>query len=178
MEEKKNDLFREKSLEKISSPEGLDKYIKTTSPSVILLFISVVILLTGLLVWAFVGKVEVKSTVGVNVVSSGEVTAYITEKDYETYIQKSTKEKITSSMYISFGNEKLYVTSYSTQGKVYDASSATTPYTNEEVACFSYSNIKERTIYYEIYAQLNTATVGAHKGKMVYSISSPIGYIF
>ena len=53
-----SDLFREKSLERISSPEQLDDYIRVTTPSVWLVLIATVILLVGIIIWSFFGTVE------------------------------------------------------------------------------------------------------------------------
>ena len=44
-------LFREKSLERIASPEQLNAYIRVSTPSVWLLLAAVVILLAGVCVW-------------------------------------------------------------------------------------------------------------------------------
>ena len=60
-----NGLFREKSLERISSPEQLDDYIRVVSPAIWLLLIGVVLLLAGVLVWASVGSIPVTNAEGV-----------------------------------------------------------------------------------------------------------------
>ena len=52
-------VFREKSLEKISSPERMDEYIKVTTPSVWVVLVALVVLLAGFLVWSIFGTMEV-----------------------------------------------------------------------------------------------------------------------
>lgn len=42
-----NSIFRQKSIDKISSPEKLDDYIKVTKPSVWITLIAIVLLLAG-----------------------------------------------------------------------------------------------------------------------------------
>ncbi len=51
-------LFREKSLDKIKSPENMNDYIKVTSPAVWLVLAAVVILLAGAFIWGTFGKVD------------------------------------------------------------------------------------------------------------------------
>jgi len=175
MEEKKDKLFREKSLQKISSPEDLDKYIKTASPTVIILFVAVIIFLVGFIVWGIVGQIEVKSTIGIKVETGGEVTAVITSKDYESYIEKKGKDYVTSKMYVSFGNNsKLKITSYTGQPLTF----AMTKVEPEERAVFTYSNISDGQLYFELKCENVTTDKGIYKGKIVYSYSNPIGYIF
>ena len=53
-----SDLYRKKSLERISSPEELNDYIRVTSPPVWIVLLAIVILLVGLLTWASLGTVE------------------------------------------------------------------------------------------------------------------------
>ncbi len=56
--EKGNTVFREKSLDKVSSPESLNDYIKVTTPSVWIVLIALVVLLCGILAWSVFGRVE------------------------------------------------------------------------------------------------------------------------
>ena len=51
-------LFREKAMEKISSPENLDDYIHVTRPSVWLMLAAVILILFGLLIWSTTADIE------------------------------------------------------------------------------------------------------------------------
>ncbi len=53
-----SELFRKKSLERISSPEQLNDYIRVTTPSVWLVLVATVILLLGLLAWSIMGTID------------------------------------------------------------------------------------------------------------------------
>ena len=53
-----SNLFRKKSLDRVSSPEQLNDYIRVTSPSVWLVLLAIVLLLAGILIWSTFGKVE------------------------------------------------------------------------------------------------------------------------
>ena len=62
MEEKS--IFRKKSLERVTSPEQLDDYIKVTTPSVWLVLAATLILIAGTLFWAVFGRVQVNTDTG------------------------------------------------------------------------------------------------------------------
>ena len=54
-----NQLFREKSLQYISSPEQINDYLKVTKPAVWATLVAIVILLVGLVIWgnfAYIGS--------------------------------------------------------------------------------------------------------------------------
>ena len=52
-------VFREKSLEKINSPDQMDDYIRVTTPSVWIALLALVVLLVGILAWSIFGSVEI-----------------------------------------------------------------------------------------------------------------------
>ncbi len=66
MKEKQNgnSIFREKSIERVSSPEELNDYIRVTTPSVWLVLAATVLLLLGMLAWSIFGTVEVHNEDG------------------------------------------------------------------------------------------------------------------
>ena len=55
----KESIYREKSLNRVSSPEELGSYLRVTSPAVWLLLIAVILLLAGMLLWS--SKVSIDS---------------------------------------------------------------------------------------------------------------------
>lgn len=59
-----NSIFRQKSIDKISSPEKLDDYIKVTKPSVWITLIAIVLLLAGAVVWSIFGEVVIHNEDG------------------------------------------------------------------------------------------------------------------
>ncbi len=67
MEEKS--IFRKKSLDRVTSPEQLDDYIKVTTPSVWLILIATIILIVGALFWAVFGRIELNTDTGVKEVA-------------------------------------------------------------------------------------------------------------
>ncbi len=67
MEEKS--IFRKKSLDRVTSPEQLDDYIKVTTPSVWLILFAIIILIFGTLVWGVFGKIPINTPEGVKEVA-------------------------------------------------------------------------------------------------------------
>lgn len=61
MEEKGKSVFREKTLERISSPEQLNDYLHVTNPGIWVILTAVIILLAGVFVWSCTGTLETKS---------------------------------------------------------------------------------------------------------------------
>ena len=57
-------IFRDKSLERISSPDQMDDYIRVTTPSVWIALLALVILLIGILAWTVLGTMEVHDQEG------------------------------------------------------------------------------------------------------------------
>lgn len=54
----KNSIFRKTSLEKISSPEQIDDYMKVTSPSMWLVFAAIIFILIAVFAWSITGQIE------------------------------------------------------------------------------------------------------------------------
>ena len=62
-------IFRKKSLERVTSPEQLNDYIKVTTPSVWIILAATLILIVGTLVWAVFGKIRVNTESGIKEVA-------------------------------------------------------------------------------------------------------------
>ena len=74
-----NQLFRKKSMDKVSSPEQLNDYIRVSNPGVWIALMAVVVLLLGVCIWGIFGRLE--TTVGsAAVIKDGVMTLYIKEE--------------------------------------------------------------------------------------------------
>lgn len=71
-------LFRKKSIERVSSPEQLDTYIRVANPGVWMVLIAIAILLIGACVWGVVGHLDT-TVPAVAVSENGAVTIYVKE---------------------------------------------------------------------------------------------------
>lgn len=75
-----NSIFRQKSIDRISSPEEFDEYVKVASPGLWVFLGGIVIFLLGVFVWAQFGSLD--TTVNCSVLSRGdEIFVYIDEVD-------------------------------------------------------------------------------------------------
>ena len=75
-----SNLFRQKSLDRISSPEQLNEYIRVATPSVWILLAAIVVLLAGVCVWGVFGHMDTTLTAAA-VCENGTVIAYVREAD-------------------------------------------------------------------------------------------------
>ncbi|MGN0154813.1 MAG: hypothetical protein ACI4A3_10190 [Lachnospiraceae bacterium] len=73
-------LFRKKSIERVSSPEQLNEYIRVSNPGVWMVLTAIVILLVGVCVWGVVGHLDTTLTT-VAIGEKGEMTVYVKESD-------------------------------------------------------------------------------------------------
>lgn len=73
-------IFRKKSVEKMSSPEQLNDYVKVTNPGVWMVLTAIVVFLIGVCVWGIFGKLETKITVAAES-RGGQTMLYVKEGD-------------------------------------------------------------------------------------------------
>lgn len=79
-EKRMGNLFREKSIERISDPEQLDHYIKVTRPGGFLFLAAILLLLLSVWIWAATGTLEITvDTRGWS--ENGITTCYLTEEE-------------------------------------------------------------------------------------------------
>ncbi len=57
-------IFRKKSIDRISDPEQLYDYIHVTTPPVWVALLACILLLAGVAAWCFLGRVEVRDEYG------------------------------------------------------------------------------------------------------------------
>ena len=94
----KKELFRKKSLEKISSPERTDTYIKAVNVKLWLVAAACMLVIISLLLWGIFGKVEISKR-GVTVCQNGEAICFISENDIDS-IGEKTSFRINGRSYV------------------------------------------------------------------------------
>ncbi|MDD3340489.1 MAG: hypothetical protein PHS82_16745 [Lachnospiraceae bacterium] len=57
-------IFREKTIDRVTSPEELNDYIQVTSPRIWIIIAIVLMLLAGTLCWGIFGSVEMQDDAG------------------------------------------------------------------------------------------------------------------
>ena len=75
-----NTIFRQKSLQKISSPEQMNDYIRVSNPAVWMILAAIVVLLAGVCVWGVFGRLDTTVETG-GICADGRLTVYIGEQD-------------------------------------------------------------------------------------------------
>jgi hypothetical protein len=73
----KKNIFRQESLDRISSPEQLDEYIKVASPGIWLVLTALFVLLASVSVWGFTGTLPKTLTVNGIMEDNGKVVCFI-----------------------------------------------------------------------------------------------------
>ena len=59
-----NNLFRKKSIDKVSSPEKLDDYIRVTTPSVWITLVAILVVIVGASIWGIFGRITIHTADG------------------------------------------------------------------------------------------------------------------
>ena len=100
-----NQIFRKKSIDRMSSPEQLNDYIKVTNPGVWMALAAIVILLVGVCVWGVFGTLETKLSVAA--ISRDEQTVL--------YVKEDNIASVRENMSVCVGDDTYKVTSVSAQ---------------------------------------------------------------
>lgn len=103
-------LFRKKSIERISSPEQLNEYIRVSNPGVWMILAAIVILLGGAIVWGIFGHIDT-TVETVAVAENGTITAYVREEDI-SYIEEG--------MSVRIAEQECFVTEIAAEPEVVD----------------------------------------------------------
>ena len=87
----KTSLFREKNLERLESPEKLNDYLRVTSPGVWMVLGAVIVLLIGVCIWGFFGRIQA-TTQAVVITKSGESSCLVPQSALEGVLKYRTIE--------------------------------------------------------------------------------------
>lgn len=120
----KSNLFREKNMKKVASPEQLNDYVKVTNPGIWMVLISIIFLLIGVSVWGIFGNLNTVICVGAEC-RDGLLTCYIQAKDIAN-VKKGMRVVVDDSEYelISVSDQSI-PNEKSTKGDVLNASNTT-----------------------------------------------------
>lgn len=88
----KESLFRKSSVNKISSPEQLNDYIKVSNPSVWVVLGAIIVLLISIFVWGLFGNLET-SIIKNGIAKNGNIVCYFEEMNIEN-IKEGMKVKV------------------------------------------------------------------------------------
>lgn len=111
-----NQLFRKKSLEKISSPEEMHDYMRVTSPRLWMLLTAIVVLLAGFIGYAATTTLESVQPIKVSIsIYKGDPEDDPNDPSFVrvyggTMIPLALKESVSTGMQVRIGNEKGKIT--------------------------------------------------------------------
>lgn len=91
----KQNVFREKSITRISSPEDLNEYIRVSNAGVWIMLIAIIIFLVGVIIWAIFGSVYSYQDGSARVNGGVAVVNYVHSQDEEA----PTSVKIQGTVY-------------------------------------------------------------------------------
>ena len=94
-------IFRKKSMDRISSPEQLRDYMHVTNPSVWVVMVAIIVLLVSILIWSAFAVIENQAS-GTATVQSGVLTLHFDNPDEE--------KNISSGMDITIGGITVPIT--------------------------------------------------------------------
>ena len=80
MTESDSGVFRQKTIDRMSSPDELTDYLKVTNPGVWTVLIAIVVLLAGILAWSCVGTLQTKADA--KVVVQGDAASVLVSDPY------------------------------------------------------------------------------------------------
>ena len=98
-----NQIFRGKSVQRLSSPEQLNDYLRVSSPSVWLCLGAIVILLIGVCVWGVLGRLDTTLHTAA-IADGGTLVCLIREED---------ANRVQAGMAVSAGGESTALTALS-----------------------------------------------------------------
>ena len=88
--------MEDKKLKKVNSPDQLNQYIRLSNPGVWILLLAIVVLLVGVCIWGYFGKIDTKIK---TVVISDNYTSYL-------YVKEEDMAKIKNGMQVELNNNE------------------------------------------------------------------------
>ncbi|SEP90341.1 hypothetical protein SAMN02910289_00844 [Lachnospiraceae bacterium RM5] len=88
--------MEDKKFKKVNSPEQLNQYIRLSNPGVWILLLAIVVLLVGVCIWGYFGKIDTKIK---TVVISDNYTPYL-------YVKEEDMAKIKNGMQVELNNNE------------------------------------------------------------------------
>jgi hypothetical protein len=88
--------MEDKKLKKVNSPDQLNQYIRLSNPGVWILLLAIVVLLVGVCIWGYFGKIDTKIK---TVVISDNHTSYL-------YVKEEDMAKIKNGMQVELNNNE------------------------------------------------------------------------
>ena len=86
MAERSNAMFNKKAMEKMKSPDDLDRYLRVSNPRFWATLIACAIFLAGFLIWGIFGRISTTVS-GKGVQTDGKIHCFLTEAEAEKVVK-------------------------------------------------------------------------------------------
>lgn len=156
----KSNIFRQKNVDKMSSPEDLNEYVKATSPKVWIIIVAIILLLGGAIVWSVTARLSSSVSCAV-VVSNGDARCYILE---------NSSENVDSGMTVKLMGKDYVLGSKDANPVAFDSE-------NDAYLMHILNADDEQRIWTYAYTLDADAEDGIYEGKIVISSITPITFI-
>lgn len=154
-----SDLFRKKSMEKVTSPEQLNDYIRVSNPGVWTVLAAVVILLAGACVWGVFGHLD-SSVQTAGKAENGVIVCYVKETDISGFADNA---------FISVNEQEYPVTDIAAAPIRLDK--------EKDNSILSLAGIDATDAVYEVRANAAGLPDGTYKVTVIKERVSPISFI-
>ena len=103
-----NQLFRKKSIDRISSPEELHDYMRVTSPRLWMILSAIIVLLAGFVIYASTATMENTMPLRITVESYSHETGSNSQKEtrFTSSLPMTYKDSVMPGMTVRLGSEK------------------------------------------------------------------------
>lgn len=152
-------IFRDKSIERISSPEQLNDYVRLTNPGVWFVLAAIMIILIGACVFGTVGHID--STVPGALISDGNTATCLVKREYG--------DRFTQDMYVKVAGAEYGVS-------LHDAKPVTISSDMDSYALFV-GDMQIGEWIYEVDVD-GEVPEGIYEAKLVTERISPLSFIF
>ncbi len=103
-------LFRKKSIDRVSSPEQLNEYIQVSNPGIWMILAAITILLIGVCVWGVLGRLD----------TTLSTVALAEDKKLTIYVKEAEIESVESGMEVRIGESTYTIVEIGVQPIVVD----------------------------------------------------------
>ena len=157
---KKEDIFRQESVDQISTPDDLKQYIKFASPGMWLTMIAILIFMVGGCVWCIFAKLDTK-VISAVLVENDVATCFVSEDD-----------PVKPGMYIEIEGQKYTLHEHSEKLVKLQV-------TDESDDVILHTMDKDEDGWYNIYLipGFSSMNNGIHRGEIIIDSVSPISFL-
>jgi len=154
-------IYREKTLNRIKSPDQLNEYIKIANPRIWLTLIAILMLVVGGIFWCIFAKLETKVDT-VAVVENGRARCYINE-EWHQYLN--------DSMYIEINGIRYVLGDHGTEIEKLEVDNP-----NDEMYLHM-MNVSESGWYYTYDIETDALADGLYSGTVIVDSVNPISFV-